>query len=509
MELLELVGPRARAHRTLAIAFAAIAATLLAFVALAAAASPALANGHLGDGPPVLDDDEDGIPNIRDNCRFEPNPLQEDNDNDGQGNACDSTPNGDGSPPTAALDWTMPARSKDMDNDGLLDTNTVPAGGWGAKTFTVELTACASESATEYVWKLPGAEPHTTTNCKYSVNLAEGTYPTTLTAKNGPAEESITKDIIVQDRLIVMVGDSFGAGEGAPEQNIVYEGGKVVKEPVWGDQRCHRSARHGSARAALTLEKESRRSSVTYLSRACSGATITAGIIGGYAGIEPGGETENLDPQLDQVFAAVKDRKIDDFLISIGGNDIGFADLLTACLVEEKCHEGNIVAATTRKLNGLSALYGEMVAKMDERELQIASTYVTEYPDFTTGADGKRCGTNGHDEIGKDILFEKLLMSGPEAEWASSFALTELNANLQEIVADQGPSWRYVGGLVDEWTGDGYGHGYCTGDRSVETPDRWIRTFNEACNTQGPWAGEFFGFHYCRPFGDKPVVGMF
>ena len=41
------------------------------------------------------DDDNDGIPDIRDNCPLRPNPDQADRDRDGRGDICDRDTDGD------------------------------------------------------------------------------------------------------------------------------------------------------------------------------------------------------------------------------------------------------------------------------------------------------------------------------------------------------------------------------------------------------------------------------
>ncbi|MBM4371308.1 MAG: thrombospondin type 3 repeat-containing protein, partial [Deltaproteobacteria bacterium] len=75
-----------------------------------------------GDAPAPGDQDEDGVPDAKDNCPGDWNEGQEDLDGDGQGNACDSDLDGDGYPnigdtcPTVAH-----SLQADTDGDGLGD----------------------------------------------------------------------------------------------------------------------------------------------------------------------------------------------------------------------------------------------------------------------------------------------------------------------------------------------------------------------------------------------------
>jgi Thrombospondin type 3 repeat len=90
------------------------------------------------DEPP-LDTDNDGIPDGDDNCPTVFNPDQADNDGDGIGNTCDSTPNGpdgdgDGVPDSTDNCPTVPnANQLDTDGDGVGDacdsTPNGPGGG--------------------------------------------------------------------------------------------------------------------------------------------------------------------------------------------------------------------------------------------------------------------------------------------------------------------------------------------------------------------------------------------
>jgi hypothetical protein len=92
--------------------------------------------------PAVVDTDNDGVPDASDNCPNAANSDQADNDGDGIGNVCDSTPNGpdadgDGVPDSSdnCVNVSNPSQA-DADNDGLgnaCDSNSyAPAVGSGA-----------------------------------------------------------------------------------------------------------------------------------------------------------------------------------------------------------------------------------------------------------------------------------------------------------------------------------------------------------------------------------------
>src|SRR5262249_57800870 len=83
-----------------------------------------------------------------------------------------------------------------------------------------------AEQSPAFLWTITGGgltAPIQRSGAKPSVNLPEGAYSVTLTVFSGPAIQSITKTVIVNDILIVSIGDSLSAGEGNPEVRGVFE----------------------------------------------------------------------------------------------------------------------------------------------------------------------------------------------------------------------------------------------------------------------------------------------
>jgi hypothetical protein len=218
----------------------------------------------------------------------------------------------------------------------------------------------------------------------------------------------------VSDVLIVGMGDSFAAGEGNPDvpvrlsptRSMDYEDGKgalrgyparmgpwravgdrefIEENARWLDQACHRSLYSHQLRVALQLAVEDPHRAVTFVGVACSGAETTYGLFLRYKG----NEWVPNPPELSQI-SAVADaqcggrardhelpeayhmkekipelkgglvlrkcdadvaRKIDLLLLSVGGNDIGFARLVANAVLGD--------GSMLRKLGGwFGQVYG-------------------------------------------------------------------------------------------------------------------------------------------------------
>ena len=289
---------------------------------------------------------------------------------------------------------------------------------------------------------------------------------------------------------------------------------------TWANRRCHRSGFSGQAQAAAALERDDPHSSVTFLHVACSGALLgdlqpgpggpdpkKGGILTPYDGAEPPGGVLPLPSQIEQVqkligMDAGKPRRvIDSLLVSIGGNDMGFADVITACLASVDCHVDDDKENGGRGIyyNGLATLptgYDVLAdALRDDLGLgaadQQSNVILSGYPDILRNEQDQPC---------KDVFqFEPIagssLMEDDEAYWASNIVGTGLNNVVRDSASHH--SWRFVemlnGLRGTDASGDPVGHGYCAGELS------WMRTIAQSVQLQGNYKG---GFHPNR-FGHQ------
>lgn len=503
------------------------------------------------------DVDNDGVTNKSDNCPTTANGNQADLDGDGQGDVCDADDDGDGlsdteepglgtdprNPDTdgdtvkdgtdqcktvfgspdslgcpeelqAAIDWTMPEQMKDADGNGAPDsylrngeqTAVVPSDG----RYPVTLNGCGSDGTiTSYSWIVDGGSPLTGSACSRTLTLTEGSHDVLLTvfgAAGGQSSKHVT--IKVKNLLVLGLGDSYGSGEGNPHDSA--GGGK------WDHNPCHRSVWSGQARAAMAMEKRDPRTSVTFVHLACSGATVNRGILGTYSDPPGDAKTDQPKSQKPQVVRArqlANGQPYDAIILSIGGNDIGFGDMVTTCLKKENCPlvpvSGRVLHKRTQdKLAKMADKYQSVGRCLSIKEqgcrlasgtaatslgVKPASIFVTEYPDPTRDDDGETC----------QAMLQSPLFSGiwwNESEWIrdvvleadglDSYRFWKTNSNgvgidrvrlevnedgLNPAIASAAAraGWQYVSGISYEFRR----HGMCA-------DDHWVRRLKESLAIQ-------------------------
>lgn len=416
--------------------------------------------------------------------------------------------------PAVTITWSMPDRfGPDADGDGLIDfPNTTAyaharADGCGpcpAPRFPVRFDGALDRSlpVRDWEWVISGGPEGEILRRHRSdrileVRLAEGEYRVEVTATLalpwGPPRVRGAVDVVVDDVLVVAVGDSYASGEGNPEVRRFGPGAPAL----WGDggdaaataahAAAHRSSVAWPARVALALEQRDPHTSVTFVSVAASGARIDRGILRPHEA----GETA----QLDQVAALVGDRTIDLLLVQEGGNSVGFSRVVRALveadpLFDPVCYHLLVdqAMASVRDgdwsrgvrvafslpfswscvatgggvpvlpgLDGLAEAFTRLAAGLER--FRIDQVVLVGYPDPTgADADGDRCREIVGD-VTPPIRFHEV--SSAEGRRGVAEVLRPLNRALADAADAHG--WTFVAGVDTAFAA---GHGYC-----AEWPD--------------------------------------
>jgi hypothetical protein len=234
----------------------------------------------------------------------------------------------------------------------------------------------------EVEWYLDGVKISDFTRCRYTFrNCIEFSLPYDRKLKEvsvkvpGFDGNFNIRSILIQvkDKLVVGLGDSYGSGEGNPDIPAHFDDGRsdidiifkrlkgrddtfLRREPKrdkdsevsWLDRRCHRSMYSYQFKTALQMALANPKEAVTFVSYSCSGA-VTENLINVRQAAREKlkkkilkDEYNKVRPQLDVLKEVLKcpagrtfgctarnSREIDYLLLSIGGNDIGFADYVT------------------------------------------------------------------------------------------------------------------------------------------------------------------------------------
>ena len=280
---------------------------------------------------------------------------------------------------------------------------------------------------------------------------------------------------------IASIGDSYASGEGNPDKPQTFKlfgFGGVEKGPVWEEgQQCHRSRYAGPYLAAHEIARIVNQP-LTFIGLACTGAQIPVGLLGPF-NPKTDDRVGPVPPQIEQLKAKVGSGRIDLLLISIGGNDMGFANLIKNCAILDSaqfigfpgalCRQSQAVVKTLREnQEALPGKYKRLAQEL--RTMDIGAVLISEYPDPTKGADGKYCGSSGNHRM--------LLMHPETVRWAYYNVVKPLNAAIHAAATEYG--WAVVP-MMDVSAK----HGYCAGK------ERWFLTEEEARFIQGPYEGGF------------------
>lgn len=344
--------------------------------------------------------------------------------------------------------------------------------------------------------------------------------------------------IRVDDQFIVGLGDSYASGEGNPDRPvrwqdhraasfgqirgldlsgyprrqplpIAYEGRRMVgPSAFWLSQPCHRSLYSHQLRVALQLAVEDPHRAVTFLGLSCSGAEITSGLLTAWKGVErfvtvprrsqigrvaiaqcgghgfemrnynssftDGGQVPSLNGLALERCPPRRAREIDLVLLSIGGNDIGFAELVAYSILRDQTplrrfSEAVGEVSTPREARARfpelksrfkllrRALHNHLHIPWDEPQRIV----LTAYPHIAIEEDGQSvCGRDNAAGLDGFPGYRLDRRRTAEAEAVSD----ELNTLLQRVARAYG--WTFVAAHRDRFAGRGICAGVPNGGRA-------------------------------------------
>lgn len=276
------------------------------------------------------------------------------------------------------------------------------------------------------------------------------------------------------------VAGIFGWGDGGEFDEA------VSRKARWISKYAYRSYRSGPSLAAREAEHESfdYAERITFLSFARSGSEVEKGLLGPRAlsGINSDTWIGNIG-QIEEVRKATSGRSIDALVISIGGNDAGFAGALTDLVMNDNFILGGKDAAERRKIekNAVHRIKTELPAYFDslkqaiDTQLRPRKVFITEYPSglFTKFDDNGQVIDDRPGGI-YDSWFDLDLTK------EDGKAVRRLGEQLNQLIRAKAEyfGWIYVSGIDQGFAGHGY---------SAQRP--YIVGAEESCRTQGDFEG--------------------
>ena len=135
-----------------------------------------------------------------------------------------------------------------------------------------------------------------------------------------------------------------------------------------------------------------------------------------------------IPAQILQVPEAIGGRTVDILLISAGGNDVGFSDIIRGCIEINRCYEEPTIRNNLNSaFSSLPGLYDRLAADIKER-FAVSNTLITEYPDPTHNSRGSFCSPTPEMVSQQDPFIE---VYEDEWKWTYENVLTRLNQEVK------------------------------------------------------------------------------
>lgn len=344
---------------------------------------------------------------------------------------------------------------------------------------------------------------------------------------NVVGEPPIITEAHVRDLLIAGLGDSFASGEGNPNLPVAFSETRRFRNMYperkrndaggnarWTDELCHRSLYGQQLRAALQIAIENPQASVTFLDLSCSGAGITDGILGPQTYVErvasSGGGDVQTAPAIaggtreSQLYRLMRElcterpeirrgvphcpgnafrRALDFLFLSVGGNDIGFSNIVAWATLRESASTAiaGFLGATVsdeefsrRMRDILPDSYARLSAALEstvpltsagDGVFDPSRVVLTAYPDLVTNEAGQICEaapSEGSDEDrfpanqSLDMFSSWLTARAPRLQAVrEQFAI--LHKRMRDLAGDHG--WTFAGRIYADRMFEG--HGFC------------------------------------------------
>lgn len=168
---------------------------------------------------------------------------------------------------------------------------------------------------------------------------------------------------------IAIIGDSFASGEGNPDVPM-----RAGFQAQWLDGSCHRSTKSFAAQVFREIAAERDHTYLTFL--ACAGASVEDGIL----------KSDAKASQLVTIerIAAMRGHGPDVVLLTTGGNDIGFSDIINALLHDNSKFDISLMDMRFFFVSYQLDLVAERLAA-----LGAGNVFVPQYFDFTKNQFGE------------------------------------------------------------------------------------------------------------------------